>query len=155
MNAGLERAAVSDAQPCPARSPWRHHRLARPLSLAAVSLLLLNPVHAQKRREAILRLRDDVSTAMAHASLTEKQTQRLDHCRQTLLLAAQSGRVRRAASKRDLDSAVRDIEKAFHNGPFETGDSDLVRQDIDQLRVIERNQRARSAGRLYKFRGEC
>jgi hypothetical protein len=91
---------------------------------------------------------------MAHASLTQKQTQKLDRCRQTLLLAAQSGRRRTAASRKDLDGAVRDIEKALQNGPFQADDSNLVRQDIDQLRAIERNQRARRAGRLYKFRAE-
>jgi hypothetical protein len=124
----------------------------RLLAFAAALLFLSCPLFAQKRRETILRLRDDVSTAMSHASLTQKQTQKLDRCRQTLLLAAQSGRRRRAASRKDLDGAVRDIEKALQNGPFQADDSNLVRQDIDQLRAIDRNQRARRAGRLYKFR---
>jgi len=67
-------------------------RLAQPVTLAVTSVFLLQPAHAQKRREAILQLRDDVAIAMAHASLTEKQIQKPDHSRQTLLLAAQSGR---------------------------------------------------------------
>jgi len=125
----------------------------RTVALAASLLLLSGPLFAQKRREAILQLRDDVATAMAHASLTEKQTQKLDRCRQTLLLAAQSGRMRRAASKRDLDGAVRDIEKNLHSGPFQADDSNLVRQDIDQLRAIERSHQVRT-GRLYKFQSE-
>jgi hypothetical protein len=91
---------------------------------------------------------------MAHASLTEKQTQKLDRCRQTLLLAAQSGRRRRTASRRELDGAVRDIERALYNGPFQTDDRNLIHQDIDQLRAIERKQAVRRAGRLYKFRAE-
>jgi hypothetical protein len=119
----------------------------RPLTLAVTSILLLPPAHAQKRRDAILQLRDDVSTAMAHATLTEKQIEKLDHCRQTLLLAAQSGRVHKAASKRDLDAAVKDIDKAFQGGPFQADDRDLVRQDIAQLRAIERDQQIKRAGR--------
>ena len=43
------------------------------------------PISAQKRREAILRLRDDVSPAIAPSTLNEKQTEKLDR-RQTLLL---------------------------------------------------------------------
>lgn len=152
MNAVPEPAEVFNAQ---SRTTWlRRARLVRLLAFAAALLFLSCPLFAQKRRETILRLRDDVSTAMSHASLTQKQTQKLDRCRQTLLLAAQSGRRRRAASRKDLDGAVRDIEKALQNGPFQTDDSNLVRQDIDQLRAIERNQRARRAGRLYKFRAE-
>lgn len=121
--------------------------LAGPLTLAIASLLLLQPAHAQKRRDAILQLRDDVSTAMAHATLSEKQTQKLDHCRQTLLLAAESGRVHKAATKRDLDAAVKDIERALNGGPFQGEDRDLVRQDIAQLRTIERDQQIKRAQR--------
>jgi hypothetical protein len=121
--------------------------LARPLTLAVTSLLLLQPAYAQKRRDAILQLRDDVSTAMAHANLTQKQIEKLDHCRQTLLLAAQSGRVHKAASKRDLDAAVKDIERAFQSGRFQADDRDLVRQDIAQLRAIERDQQVKRARR--------
>jgi phosphoenolpyruvate carboxylase len=94
VSKGLQRAALP-ALPSP--------RVTRLLALAVTLLLLAHPTYAQKRREAILQLRDDVSTAMAHATLTEKQTQKLDHCRQTLLLAAQSGKLRKAATKRDLD----------------------------------------------------
>ena len=152
MNAVPEPAEVSNAQ---SRRTWlRRAHLVHVLAFAAALLLFSYPLFAQKRRETILRLRDDVSTAMAHANMTQKQTQRLDRCRQTLLLAAQSGRRRKAASRKDLDGAVRDIEKALQNGPFQSDDSNLVRQDIDQLRAIERNQRARRAGRLYKFRAE-
>ncbi len=125
------------------RNPLRRVPLARPAALAVALFLLSSPLGAQKRREAILRLRDDVSAAMAHASLTEKQTQKLDRCRQTLLVSAQSGRARKMTTKRDLDSALRDIEKVFHVGPFQPEDQNLVRQDIDQLHAIERNQRAR------------
>lgn len=153
MSVVPEPAEVSNAQR--QRSPLlRRTHLMGAVAFVAAFVLLSYPVHAQKRREAILRLRDDVSTAMAHSSLTEKQTQRLDHCRQTLLLAAQSGRRRRAVSKRELDGAVRDIERALFNGSFQPGDRDLVRQDIDQLRAVERNQRARRAGRPYKFQAE-
>ncbi len=128
-------------------STWRWVHLTPPLTLAVSSILLLHPLHAQKRRDAILQLRDDVSTAIAHASLTEKQTQKLDRCRQTLLLAAQSGRVRKSVTKRDLDAAVRDIEKAINAGPFQADDRDLVRDDIAQLRAIERDQQVKRAGR--------
>ena len=120
----------------------RRVRVALPLALAVTFLFLLNPINAQKRREAILRLRDDVSAAMAHASLTERQTQKLDRCRQTLLLAAHSGRVRQAATRRDLDGAVRDIERLFQSGVFQFDDSELVRQDVDELRSLQRNQSA-------------
>lgn len=130
----------------PAFRLWRVC-LAGPLTLAVTSILLLQPARAQKRRDAILQLRDDVSTAMAHTTLTEKQTQRLDHCRQTLLLAAESGRVHKAATKRDLDAAVKDIEKAVNGGPFQAEDRDLVRQDIAQLRTIERDQQIKRAQR--------
>ncbi len=152
MNAVPAPAEVSNAQ---SRTTWlRRAHLVRRLAFAAALLLLSYPLFAQKRRETILRLRDDVSTAMAHANMTQKQTQKLDRCRQTLLVAAQSGRMRKAASRKDLDAAVRDIEKALQNGPFQADDSNLVRQDIDQLRAIERNQRARRAGPPYKFRAE-
>jgi hypothetical protein len=121
--------------------------LAGPLTLAVTSILLFQPAQAQKRRDAILQLRDDVSTAMAHATLTEKQTQKLDHCRQTLLLAAQSGRVHKTATKHDLDAAVKDIEKSLNLDPFQPDDRDLVRQDIAQLRTIERDQQVKRAQR--------
>src|SRR5690242_10682488 len=111
MNVVPEPAEVYNAQP--QRLPLLRRAHLVPTVALAATLVFLFPLFAQKRREAILRLRDDVSTAMAHASLTEKQTQKLDRCRQTLLLAAQSGRRRRAASKRELDSAVRDIERAL------------------------------------------
>lgn len=149
MNTVPEQARVSSARPR-AVSPvlgLRRVYLARSLGLAVTSILLLHPAHAQKRRDAILQLRDDVSTAVAHAKLNEKQTQKLDRCRQTLLLSAQSGRVHKAATKRDLDAAVKDIEKAFNGGPFQTDDRDLVREDIAQLRAIERNQQVRRAVR--------
>jgi hypothetical protein len=142
MSAVTEAARVRKAR-LPQSFSSRRVRFARGLALA-VSLLLLAayPIHAQKRRDAIIRLRDDVSAAMAHASLNEKQTQKLDHCRQTLLLSAQAGRAR-VSSRKDLDGALRDIEKVFHSGPFLPEDRDVVRRDIGQLRVIERNQRAR------------
>lgn len=126
---------------------WRRGCLTPPLTLAVSSVLLLHPLYAQKRRDAILQLRDDVSTAIAHISLTEKQTQKLDRCRQTLLLAAQSGRVRKSVTKRELDAAVRDIEKIFNGGPFQADDRDLVRDDIARFRAIERNQQVKRAGR--------
>jgi hypothetical protein len=121
----------------------RRVRVARPLALAVTFLFLSQPLPAQRRREAILRLRDDVSTAIAHASLTERQTQKLDRCRQTLLLAAQSGRVRQSASRRDLDGAVKDLERLLQSGIFQFDDTELVRQDIDALRTVQRNQSAR------------
>jgi len=37
----------------------------RLVSLVVAFLLFSNPIHAQHRREAILRLRDDISTASA------------------------------------------------------------------------------------------
>ncbi len=118
---------------------------ARLLAVGAGLLVLVSPTYAQKRREAILQLRDDVSTAMSHATLTEKETQKLDHCRQTLLLAAQSGKMRKAVTRRDLDGAVKDIEKALNTSPFQTGDRDAVREDIVQLRTIQRNQQLKRA----------
>jgi len=144
-----EPAPATSALPRALMLPFGLRRvcIARPLTLAVASILLLQSVHAQKRRDAILQLRDDVSTAMAHASLTEKQTERLDHCRQTLLLAAQSGRVHKAATRHDLHNAVKDIERAISTGPFEPGDRDLVRQDIAQLRAIEHDQQLKRAAR--------
>ena len=145
MNLVPQLAQVSKVFPRAAWPACTSPRMARLLALTLTPLLLVHTTHAQKRREAILQLRDDVSTAMAHATLTEKQVQKLDHCRQTLLLAAQSGRMRKAATKRDLDGAVKDIEKAFTGGPFQVDDRDVVRQDIAQLRAIERNQQLKRA----------
>jgi len=88
---------------------------------------------------------------MAHATLNEKQTEKLDRCRQMLLLSAQSGRARRVTAKKDLDNALKNIEKAFHGGPFQPEDRDLVHKDIDQLRDIERNQRARQCARQRTY----
>jgi hypothetical protein len=145
MNLVLRLARVSKGLQRAARPALPSPRVARLLALAVTPLLLAHPTYAQKRREAILQLRDDVSTAMAHATLTEKQTQKLDHCRQTLLLAAQSGKLRKAATKRDLDGAVKDIEKTVVVGPFQADDRDVVREDIAQLRAIERNQQLKRA----------
>jgi hypothetical protein len=146
MNLVPKPAQGSNALPRARRPAFTFPRTARLLALAITPLLLAQPSNAQKRREAILQLRDDVSTAMAHATLTEKQTQKLDHCRQTLLLAAQSGKMRKAATKRDLDGAVKDIEKAFGGGPFQADDRAVVREDIAQLRAIERDQQLKRAG---------
>ncbi len=121
------------------------------IALAAVFFILPSQAISQKRREAILRLRDDVSTAMAHTSLNEKQTEKLDRCRQTLLLSAQSGRARKVTAKKDLDNALKDIEKSLHGPSFQPADQDLVRQDIDELRTIERNQRARRYARRRTY----
>ena len=146
MNTVTEPARAHNARPRQARwfrFPSRRVPFARSIALAAVFLILTFQASAQKRREAILRLRDDVSTAMAHTTLNEKQTERLDRCRHTLLLSAQSGRARKVTAKKDLDNALKDIEKALHGGPFQPEDRDLVHKDIDQLRTIERNQRAR------------
>src|SRR5579863_9840554 len=107
------------------------------MTLAVTLLFFSNPIHAQNRREALLNLRDDVSTAMAHVNVEEKQTQKLDHCRQTLLLATQSGPAR--ATRKDLDQALRDIEKIFHSSSFLPDDRDAVQHDISQVRAIERN----------------
>jgi hypothetical protein len=109
------------------------------LPLAVAFLLFSNPLHAQNRREAILRLRDDVSTAMAHVNVEEKLTQKLDHCRQTLLMAAQSGPAR--ATRKDLDQALRDIDKIFRSSSFLPDDRDAVHRDISQVRAIECNPR--------------
>jgi len=145
MNLVPHLAQVSNSRPRAVSPACAPPRVARLLALTLTPLLLVHPTYAQKRREAILQLREDVSTAMAHATLTEKQTQKLDHCRQTLLLAAQSGRMRKAVTKRDLDGAVKDIEKAFTGGFFQSDDRDLVREDIAQLRAIERNQQLKRA----------
>ena len=118
--------------------------LANGLALAAVCFLASQPLHAQKRREVILRLRDDVATAMAHVSLEEKQTLKLDRCRQMLLLGSQSG-----GAQKNLSGAVNDIEKLFHKGLFLDEDRKAVEQDIHQLRIIERNQQARRNTRRY------
>ena len=122
-------------------------RRLRLISLAATLFLIVSPSYGQKRREALLRLRDDISTAMAHASLNEKQTQKLDRNRQTLLLTAQSGRARKTSSQPNLETTLKEIEKNFHGGPFTPEDRNLVQQDIDQLRAIERNRRARRYSR--------
>jgi hypothetical protein len=150
MNTVTAPARVPNARPRHARwfrFPSRRVPFARSIALAATLLILPFQASSQKRRETILRLRDDVSTAMAHAALNEKQTEKLDRCRQTLLLSAQSGRARKITAKKDLDSALKDIEKSLHAGPFQPADQDLVRQDIDELRAIERNQRARRYAR--------
>ncbi|HXA07122.1 MAG TPA: hypothetical protein VNY30_19880 [Bryobacteraceae bacterium] len=134
-----ERMKKWGGRPRPRRTPWSGCRLKRLLPLAVAFLLLSNPIHAQNRREAILHLRDDVSTAMAHVSVEEKQTQKLDHCRQTLLMAAQSGSAR--ATRKDLDQALRDIDKMFRSSSFLPDDRDAVHRDISQVRAIERNPR--------------
>jgi len=114
-----------------------------PLALAAICFFISQSAYAQNRREVILRLRDDVATAMAHVSLEEKQVQKLDRCRQTLLLASQSGQKNTGGGKKDLDAAVSDIEKLFQKRLFLEEDRKGVEQDIRQLRLIERNQEAR------------
>lgn len=120
------------------RAPVQHA-----VALAAACFLTSNPICAQNRREVILRLRDDVATAMAHVSLEEKQVQKLDRCRQTLLLASQSGQKNTGGGKKDLDAAVSDIERLFQKRLFLEEDRKGVEQDIRQLRLIERNQEAR------------
>ena len=80
---------------------------------------------------------------VAHASLNEKQTQKLDRNRQSLLLTAQSGRARKTSSQPNLEVTLKEIEKTFRGGPFTAEDRGLVQQDIDRLRTIERNRRAR------------
>jgi hypothetical protein len=145
MGTATEPAQVNNA----ARQVFRLRRAhaERLLTLAVAFVLFSDPLHAQNRREAILRLRDDVSAAMAHVGVEEKQTQKLDHCRQTLLLATQSGTAR--ATRKDLDQALRDIEKIFHRNSFLPDDRDAVRQDISQIRAIERNPRARPNMRRF------
>jgi hypothetical protein len=154
MNTVTETARVLNARPRQARwfrPPSRRVRFARSIAFAAAFLLLPFDASAQKRRAAILRLHDDVSTAMAHSTLSEKQTEKLDRCRQTLLLSAQSGRARKVTARKDLDNAMKDIEKALHGGPFQPEDRDLVHKDIDQIRDIERNQRARQYARRRAY----
>jgi len=114
---------------------------------AATFLFVIYPAYGQKRREVILRLRDDISTAMAHASLNEKQTQKLDRNRQSLLLTAQSGRARKTSNQPNLEATLKEIEKTFHGSPFQPEDRNVVQQDIAQLRTIERNRRARRYSR--------
>src|SRR5260370_26460918 len=90
MNTVTAPARVPNARPRQARCfrfPSRRVPFACAIALAAVFLILPSQAISQKRREAILRLRDDVSTAMAHTSLTEKQTEKLDRSPQTLLLS--------------------------------------------------------------------
>src|SRR6266851_1721159 len=134
-----ERMKKWGGRPRPRRTPWSGCWLKRLAPLAVAFLLFSNPIHAQNRREAILRLRDDVSTAMAHVNVEEKLTQKLDHCRQTLLMAAQSGPAR--ATRKDLDQALRDIDKIFRSGSFLPDDRDAVHRDISQVRAIQRNPR--------------
>lgn len=138
---GLGRAGL------PASIPRRVSGITA-LTLATIVLSTSSPVFCQKRREAILRLRDDVSTAIAHTSLNEKQTQKLDRCRETLLLAAQSGRARHTVPVRDLHGALKDIEKTIRSGRFQPDDRTVVQQDINQVRWLEqyrRTQRQRVA----------
>jgi hypothetical protein len=40
---------------------------------------------------------------------------------------------------------VKDIEKTVGGGPFQADDRDVVREDIAQLRAIERNQQLKRA----------
>jgi hypothetical protein len=154
MNTVAEPARAHNARPRQTRwfrFPSRRVPFAQSIALAAAFLILTFEAGAQKRREAILRLRDDVSTAMAHSTLNEKQTEKLDRCRQTLILSAQSGRARKVTAKKDLDNALKDIEKVFHGEPFQPEDRDLVHKDIDLLRTIERNQRARRYARRRPY----
>jgi len=144
MRTGKEAEPVSKT--APRRQPTsvsRRVNVATFVLLAVTFLLISFPAGAQKRREAILRLRDDVSTAVAHASLNEKQTQALDRCQQTLLLAAQSGRARQTVNEKDLHGALREIEKTLRNGPFPAEDRTLVEQDIDRVRTIDQNRHRR------------
>jgi hypothetical protein len=143
-NLPVDRSLMEDGR---ARMPVLLRRCRPLILLAAAFLLVVSPNYGQKRREVILRLRDDISTAMAHASLNEKQTQKLDRHRQSLLLTAQSGRARKTSSQPNLEATLKEIEKAFHGGPFTPEDRNLVQQDIDQLRTIERNRRARRYAR--------
>ena len=140
----VDRSSMDDGR---ARMPVLLRRCRRLILLSAIFLLIVSPNYGQKRREVILRLRDDISTAMAHVSLNEKQTQKLDRNRQSLLLRAQSGRARKTSSQPNLEATLKEIEKAFHDGPFTPEDRNLVQQDIDQLRTIERNRRARRYSR--------
>jgi hypothetical protein len=110
------------------------------LALAFVPLLISVPTHAQHRRELLVRLRDDVSTAVAHASLTEKQRQNMDRCQQTLLLAAQSRRDRKLVNDRDLQHALKDLEKAGKDAAFRAQDRQAIESDLQEYRRIERNR---------------
>ncbi|MCU1272616.1 MAG: hypothetical protein JWO48_47 [Bryobacterales bacterium] len=143
-NLPVHRSVTEDGR---ARMPVLLRRRLRLISLAAIFLLIVYPTYGQKRREAILRLRDNISTAMAHINLNEKQTQKLDRYRQTLLITAQSGRARKTSSQPNLEATLKEIEKTFHSGPFKPEDRNLVQQDIDQLRAIERNRRTRRYSR--------
>jgi hypothetical protein len=125
---------------------WLRRRV-RLVLFAATFFFFIYPTYGQKRREVILRLRDDIATAMAHASLNEKQTQKLDRHRQSLLLTAQSGRVRKTSNRPNLEATLKEIEKTFHGSSFQPEDRNVVQQDIDQLRAIERNRRARRYSR--------
>lgn len=120
--------------------------------LAAMAVSSAPTAYGQKRREAILRLRDDVSTAIARSSLTQKQTQKLDRCRATLLVAAQSGRARHVAPEGDLHGALKDIERTMRSSRFQPEDRTVVQQDINQLRLIEQSHRARRQ-RLNSYPG--
>ncbi len=110
------------------------------LALAFVPLIISVPTHAQHRRELLLRLRDDVSTAVAHASLTEKHMQNMDRCQQTLLLAAQSRRNQKLVNDRDLQHALKDLEKAGKDAAFRPEDRQAIESDLQEYRRIERNR---------------
>ena len=110
------------------------------LALLLLPLLIAVPTHAQHRRELLLRLRDDVSTAVAHASLTEKQTQNMDRCQQTLLLAAQSRRGQKVVNDRDLQHALKGLEKAGKDAAFRPQDRQAIESDLREYRRIERNR---------------
>jgi hypothetical protein len=143
-NLPVDRSFTEDGR---AKRPVFFRKRQRLILFAATFLVVIYPTYGQKRREVILRLRDDISTAMAHASLNEKQTQKLDRNRQSLLLTAQSGRSRKTSSQPNLEVTLKEIEKTFRGGPFTAEDRGLVQQDIDQLRTIERNRRARRYSR--------
>jgi len=127
----------------PQQTLLQRMRLARPIAFAAAVLLFSFPLVAQRRRQAVLHLREDVSSAMSHVTLNGKQTQKLDRCRQTLLLAAQSGKARKTVTPADLDRAVNHIDKISRSAGFQDGDRERIRQDIDELRAIERRQNVR------------
>jgi len=110
------------------------------LALAFVPLLISVPTHAQHRRELLVRLRDDVSTAVAHSSLTEKQRQNMDRCQQTLLLAAQSRRDHKLVNDRDLQHALKDLEKAGKDAAFRPQDRQAIESDLREYRRVERNR---------------
>ena len=110
------------------------------LALAFVPLLISVPTHAQHRRELLVRLRDDVSTAVAHSSLAEKQRQNMDRCQQTLLLAAQSRRDHKLVNDRDLQHALKDLEKAGKDAAFRPQDRQAIESDLREYRRVERNR---------------